>query len=178
MMSKEELDKLYVGVGLFGMNLRLFRQDRMSTSCIEFAKNNMNRVLLPEQDVINICCHPKIKLVGSHYMAIAEFEPYYKRLTNEEREANPSWDEMFANPVQIHYAAGIKPWKYPQCPYSRQWFESLFAAGLFDSWRGWYERFMAPYVRMTIGKRLLDITIPLHKNKQLHVRIHKENVYL
>lgn len=173
-MSQEERSRLFMGVGLFVMNSRLFRRDGMSEKCIEFARNNFDRLVLPEQDVINIVCHPKVKLVSSRYMAIAGYEPNYRRLTDAERAANPAWDEMFANPVQIHYASGIKPWKYPQCPCSKLWFEALLASGLFDRWREWYDSFMLPYMRMATGKTFLDFTIPLHKGKRLHLRVHKE----
>lgn len=173
-MSQEERDRLIMGVGFFAMNLRLCRQDGMSKKWMDFAIGNFGRLLLPEQDVINICCHPKIKLVGSRYMAIAGFEPDYRRLTDAERAANPAWDEMFLNPVQIHYASGIKPWKYPQCPYSRPWFESCLAAGLFDRWREWYARFMQPYTQMALGKRLVDCAVPLGRGRLLHIRCHKE----
>lgn len=175
-MSSEEIGKLAMGCGFFAMNTRLCRQDGMSSRWMDFAKENFRRLYLLEQDVINIVCHPKVKLVSSRYMAIAGYEPNYRRLTDAERAANPAWDEMFANPVQIHYASGIKPWKYPQCPCSKLWFEALLASGLFDRWREWYDSFMLPYMRMATGKTFLDFTIPLRKGKKLHFRLHKERI--
>jgi len=173
-MSQAERDRLVMGVGFFAMNARLCRRDGMGRKWMDFAIGNFSRLLLPEQDIINICCHPKIKLVGSRYMAIAGFEPAYRSLTAEERAANPAWNEMFANPVQIHYASGIKPWKYPQSACSKQWFEACLDAGLFDRWRDWYARFMQPYTQMTMGKKLVDCAIPLGRGRKLHLRLHKE----
>ena len=175
-MSQDERDRLTMGVGFFAMNAKMCRRDGMCSKWLDFAIGNFSRLVLPEQDVINICCYPKVKLISSRYMAIAGYEPNYSKMTESERKANPAWDEMFAHPVQIHFASGIKPWKYPQCPCSKLWFEALLASGLFDRWREWYESYMLPYTSLSTGKSLFDFTIPLRKGKKLHFRLHKERI--
>lgn len=173
LMTEEERRKLLIGVGLFAMNLRLCRKDGMTERWFEFARGNFKRLILPEQDVLNICCHPKIKAVSSRFMAIAGHEPEYRALSGQERAANPAWDEMYANPVQIHFASGIKPWKYPQCACSRAWFEACLSAGLFDRWRTWYAYFTDPQMRTTFGRKLIDLHIPMGKST-IHIQCHRE----
>ena len=174
LFTEEERKELVIGVGLFAMDGRLCRADGMTRRWLDFAKANFKRLILPEQDVLNICCHPRIKVVSSRFMAIAGYEPEYRTLSESQRAANPAWDEMFAHPVQIHYASAIKPWKFPHCACSRLWFEACLAAGLFDRWREWYARFMARHMRTMFGKRLLDVRLPFGR-RIFHVQCHKES---
>ena len=173
-MSKEERSKLVLNTGFFCMNLELCRKNRLTERCIQFAKDNFDRLVLLDQDILNICCAPRIKKAPSRFMAFAEYEPVYRNLTPEQLYGNPSWEEMYANPLMIHYTSGIKPWKYPQSACSRLWFEACMRAGLFDEWRKWYANFMMPQTRTMTGKRLVNAAIPLGKGKTLHIQIHKE----
>lgn len=151
-MTSEERGKLVVGMGLTVMNLSLCRRDGMTARWFDFARQNFDRLVLLEQDVMNICCSPKVKVVSSRFMAIAGYEPTYRGLSEAERKANPAWDEMFADPVQMHYASGVKPWKFPHSACSEMWFKACLAAGLFDRWRGWYWNYMKPQLRTAFGK--------------------------
>ena len=172
-MTDDERGKLVVGMGFTVMNLRACRSDGMVGHWFDFARKNFDRLVLLEQDVMNICCAPRVKVVSSRFMAIAGFEPEYRSLSEVERAANPAWDEMFANPVQMHYASGVKPWKFPHSACSELWFEACLSAGLFDRWRAWYGNFMTPQLRTMFGKSLLDIRIPIGK-RDFHLQLHKE----
>lgn len=173
-MSESERSKLVVNTGFMVMNLRLCRKDGMAERWISFTRQNFKRLVLPDQDVLNICSHPKIKAAPSRFMAFAEYEPIYQSISAAKRAENPAWDEMYSNPVMVHYTSGIKPWKYPQSACSRLWFEACMRAGLFDEWRKWYANFMMPQTRTMTGKRLVNAAIPLGKGKTLHIQIHKE----
>ena len=50
----------------------------------------------------------------------------------------------------------------------------VLPAGLFDRWREWYARFMAPQMRTMFGKRLLDVRVPFGR-RIFHVQLHKES---
>ena len=174
-MTAEERESLRIGMGFIVMNLRLCRADGMTARWFSFAQGNFDRLVLLEQDVINICCAPKVQAVSSRFMAIAGYEPAYRSLSEAERAANPAWDDMFAHPVQIHYASGVKPWKYPYSACSGLWFQACLSAGLFDLWRARYWHFMAPQFRTMFGKKLLDVRVPVGK-RVFHLQLTKESV--
>jgi lipopolysaccharide biosynthesis glycosyltransferase len=155
-MSKQEREKLLIGVGFFAMNLKRCREEGAVGKWITFAKKNIKRVLLPEQDVFNICSWPKVKIVSSRYMAIAAYMPQYEKMTAEERAENSAWDDMYANPVQIHYASAIKPWKYPASPMAGKWFDACINAGMLHKWREWHGKLMAQQTRFTLARKILD----------------------
>jgi lipopolysaccharide biosynthesis glycosyltransferase len=156
-MSKQEREKLLIGVGFFAMNLKRCREDGAVEKWMAFAKKNIKRVLLPEQDVFNICSWPKIKIVSSRYMAIAAYMPRYEKMTAVERGENPAWDDMYANPVQIHYASGIKPWKYPASPMAGKWFDACVTAGMLHQWRAWYGKLMTDLTRFSLSRKIIDL---------------------
>ena len=98
-MTPDEREKLTLGAGFMLMNSRKCREDGMPEKWMSFARNNFHRLVLLEQDVMNICCAPAVKVVSSRFMAIAGYEPAYRNLSDSDRTANPAWDEMFAHPV-------------------------------------------------------------------------------
>jgi lipopolysaccharide biosynthesis glycosyltransferase len=155
-MTAADRAKLIINVGFFAMNLKRCREEGATKKWFEFARANMGKVLLPEQDVLNICSWPKIKTVSSRYMAIAANWADYVKKDDVERKENPAWDEMYANPVQVHYVSGLKPWKYPNTPLAGKWFDACVAAGMFHKWREWYGKLMAQQTRFTLARKILD----------------------
>ncbi|MEG2414402.1 MAG: glycosyltransferase [Kiritimatiellia bacterium] len=160
LFSSEERAALKVGAGFCLFNCKRMRENNIPQRCLEFARKNFSRLLLLEQDVLNIVCASKVKTMPSRFMAIAYYDKYYQELTAEQRAKNPAWDEMFSDPVQIHYASGIKPWKYPASPLADPWFKALFDSGLFDRWRLWFDHYLHPYEEVKKTRDLFEFSVP------------------
>ena len=157
----EDRKKLVMGVGFFAMNLKRCREEGAAEKWFSYAKANVKKLLLPEQDVMNICSWPKIKIVSSRYMSIAAYMPRYEKMTNEERCKNPAWDDMYANPVQIHYASGVKPWKYPASPMAGKWFDACVSAGMLHRWREWHGKLMSQQTRFSLSRKIINLTFKI-----------------
>ena len=169
-MNEHDRAKLIMGVGFFAMNLKRCREEGAVGKWFDFARANIGRVLLPEQDILNICSWPKIKIVSSRYMAIAAYWPAYKKKDEAARKANLAWDEMYSNPVQVHFASGIKPWKYPNSPLAGKWFDACVAAGMLHRWREWYGKLMAEQTRFMLARKIVDWTFGIgHRTFRLLV---------
>jgi lipopolysaccharide biosynthesis glycosyltransferase len=156
LIRKEDQKKLVMGVGFFAMNLKKCREEGATQKWFDFARTNICRIILPEQDVLNICSWPKIKIVSSRYMAIAAYWPDYEKLSEEAKMANPAWDEMYANPVQIHFATGIKPWRYPDSPLAGKWFDACVAAGMLHRWRIWFGKLTEKQTQFMLARKIID----------------------
>lgn len=155
-VNAENRSKLIMGAGFFAMNLKRCRADGAAEKWFAYAVENIDRLLLLEQDVFNICSWPKIKIVSSRYMAIAAYWPDYEKLSEAAKMDNPAWDEMYANPVQIHFATGIKPWRYPDSPLAEKWFDACVAAGMLHRWRIWFGKLTEKQTRFMLARKVID----------------------
>ena len=155
-MNGNDRAKLIMGAGFFAMNLKRCREEGATKKWFDFACANISKLLLLEQDVLNICSWPKIKVVSSRYMAIAAYWPEYMKKDEAARKANPAWDEMYSNPVQVHFASGIKPWKYPNTPLAGKWFDACVASGMLHRWREWYGKLMLQQTKFMLARKIVD----------------------
>ena len=172
--SAEELDRLRIGAGLLVYDMKGLREGDWPLKWSKFAQTNAQRAILPEQEAINLTLEDKIRILPLGFMAIAEHASTYDRMTAELRNSNPSWDEMYAAPVQMHYASKIKPWKFPGCSRSELWFDACMRAGAIENWRRWYGAFSRPMIENFLAKRIFrisagrfDLTL-LKKRKSYH----------
>lgn len=172
--SAEERSQLRVGAGFMTFNLRRMREEQIPDRCFSFAKKNFKRLVLPEQDVLNLICGEDIVFYPPRMMAIASYATRYHSMTPAEKEDNPAWEAMFSHPVQIHYATGIKPWKYPASPMADLWFNALLDSGLFARWRTWIDNELNGEKNFLKRKRLFQWRIPLGKRRTLSFELTKE----
>lgn len=127
--TEEERSKQSIGAGLMVFNLRKLREDGITQKWWCWAKENVKRLILPEQDIINQVCYPKIKTLPWNHMAIAPF-----RYLGEESVSKV----MFSAPIQVHYATAKKPWLCPDVPMADKWFAACIRAGAFKLWKRCY----------------------------------------
>lgn len=167
--TSEELDRLRIGAGLLVFDMKGLRDGGWTAEWKAFAKKNAYRAILPEQEVLNLTLGDAVKILPLNYMAIAEHAPLYDNMVAAVKNENSSWDEMYAHPVQMHYASKIKPWKYPGSARSELWFDACVRAGMIESWRRWYAAFSAPMVSYSMEKTLADC-----KMGRFHIRLTKE----
>ena len=120
-------------------NLDYMREDKVEQQLLENFKKYKTVITQPEQDIINITIpNNKILYLPLKYM----FCTYMYRLIEKDKRLNikcsGSWfyylskkwknkiksdkyyskkniEEAFLNPVQIHYATGVKPWNKVFC---------------------------------------------------------------
>jgi lipopolysaccharide biosynthesis glycosyltransferase len=118
----------YINTGVLLMNLKKIRQDKMTeTFCAEIKKG----YLFQDQDVLNITCHNKIRLLPVKYNLMNYLflfpgrKPY---LIYPEGE----FDEAKNNPMIIHYAAHVKPWLYYGLIFDAVWYK-YFSISVFKS---------------------------------------------
>ena len=127
--SDEEIEKLssFCG-GYIVFNLKKIREDNMEECFIECFKNDGHRINQMEQDVLNLCCYPKIKLLPLKYVACSYLWDLFK--TEQDLLEDPTYSkeelmDALNNTVQLHYATSIKPWKCLSCTKSEEWFKYL-----------------------------------------------------
>lgn len=170
--TREELDDLRIGAGLLVYDLKGLRDGGWPAKWTAFAKRNAHRAILPEQEVINLTLGDKIQLLPLGFMAVAEHAAAYDRMTDWQRRANPAWDEMYAAPIQMHYASKIKPWKYPGSSRAELWFDACTRAGVVETWRKWYAEFSRPMVEDSLAKTVLNVQTGRFTLKLLKRRRH------
>jgi len=85
------------------------REDDIEQKFIDYAINNQWRIIQPEQDVINLVCHPKIKIMPVNSVVCTYVYEMYKEEKDFNNDLNYSSDEVrfsMKNPIQLHYAGG------------------------------------------------------------------------
>lgn len=121
-----------VGAGYLLLNLQQIRQDGIGQKMRDFYKNNLHRLIQPEQDVINLCCYPNIRYLSLNYMVCTylyfmnkECIRYFDDIENPEFILN----EALRNPIQVHYAGYNKPWNSFFITKWTLWLHVLYDAG-------------------------------------------------
>lgn len=135
--SSEEIRKLLIGAGLLCVNLKKMREDGMEAKCVAYLEQNLHRLKQPEQDVLNLVCYPKIKLLPERFMVCTYL---YNMIENNEFFGNEItlgkqdkvWiKEALSKVIQLHYAGAQKPWNTPTCTKSDVWFSYLLKTPFF-----------------------------------------------
>lgn len=175
-LSPEKLSQLRFGAGFMVYNLKRIRELKLSSTWITYTKQHFSQIILPEQDVLNYVSGDQMKPMGGHAMAIAGYYAHYEKLTPQERADNPAWDEMFTHPIQIHYASGIKPWKYPDSPMANLWFDALLKSGLFPLWLKWIDNAMHGENRKIKRRSIFNWSIPVGKKIRFRLSLTKERL--
>ncbi|MEG1480108.1 MAG: glycosyltransferase family 8 protein [Kiritimatiellia bacterium] len=174
--TKEMKEKLWLNTGYMVLNAKKMRADKISQKCMAYANANFKRLVLLDQDVLNIICFPHLRAVPPQYMAFALYRKFYNELTAEQRSAAPEWDAMFAKPLLLHYVSGLKPWKYPASQLAEVWFDNLIDCGLFDQWRISAEKLAHPYEHIKKRRQIWKGSIPftLHPLRKFVLTISKD----
>lgn len=120
--------KYYVNAGVLVMNLK---QIRIENKMNEFLKCSERKLPCQDQDVLNICCYNRIKLLPLKYNVYnTAFNMPVETLL--ERFNRFEIQEATSNPVIIHYPGEFsKPWNNIQCVKSREWWN--YATQVLDS---------------------------------------------
>lgn len=137
--SSEERELLQIAGGYYIFNCKKMREDNLEEKFIQFAYENCNRVLQPEQDAINICCgrqkkalHPRALICSYLYDLYKDESDYALDLRYDAQTVKYSLE----NPIQLHYATTNKPWA-EICPKQEIWFYYLAKTNFFTEYMKW-----------------------------------------
>jgi lipopolysaccharide biosynthesis glycosyltransferase len=134
--SDKETEILKNGAsGYLIFNLEMMRKDNIEEKFIYCLNNNIKRLKQPEQDVINLTCYPKIGYLPSNALVCSYLYDLYKSDEDFSQDTVYSAKDihfLLENPIQLHYATGIKPWKNPGCTKSNFWYEYLLKTPFFS----------------------------------------------
>lgn len=109
----------YINAGVLLLNLEKIREDRIEE---RFYSEMVHPYPCQDQDIINKVCAGHIKHLEYKFNAMTKYydwdeDSYCGLATREEiREARE-------NPVIIHYADVMKPWKNPYCACAKNWWK-------------------------------------------------------
>ena len=124
-----------VGAGYVIFNLELMRKDNIVEQFLNCTLSNIERLIQPEQDVMNLVCYPKIKCLPANTMICSYSYAMYSEYSGIDEDINFSSEEVkFAlqNPIQLHYAGPAKPWNRPHSALSLIWYQYLFKTPFAD----------------------------------------------
>ena len=115
-LNIDSLDN-YINAGVLLMNLDAMRRDAMQNKFIELASRNFP---VQDQDVINVACAGKIKILPPKYNSMPIlFQLSSRRLKNV--YADIEITDAIDNPCIIHFADSYKPWKYDDVHFCKLW---------------------------------------------------------
>ena len=60
-----------ISAGYMLINLKCIREDNKQIELTQFFHNNLNRLILPEQDCIALCCAPYLRFMPYKYVVCA-----------------------------------------------------------------------------------------------------------
>ena len=123
------LYKNYFNVGVLLLNLNLIRKNAFFEKAIDYYIQNGKDFMFPEQDTLNILIGKKIKLISPKYNYITSNKKFTKEQLMNFYELDSPSDIKEKNIVLFHYA-GIKPWNFYPCFYSKHW-EKYYKKSIF-----------------------------------------------
>ena len=111
----------YTNAGVLLVNLKYWRENEIVNKCLDYIKNNANKIIQHDQDVINAILHEKIKRLPLTYNFQTAFI-----LSHLQYKYTIEIKDMIRicmyNPTIIHYTGSGKPWyKHSQHPYTNHY---------------------------------------------------------
>ena len=98
--------KEYYNTGVMLANLKKWREDNISVKLFEYAKNNRDKIVWVDQDVINVIMAGKIKRLENRWNAqVSEYD--ISRIYNA---------IALKGSCIVHYIGDKKPWNGTRCP--------------------------------------------------------------
>lgn len=114
-------DGNYINSGVLLMNLKYWREHNLVYKSLAYIKENRDKIIQHDQDVINAVMHNEIKLLPITYNFQTGFL-FSCFFPNFNQELKKEIKENLYNPIIIHYSGSVKPWhKYTQHPYTKQY---------------------------------------------------------
>ena len=112
-------DCFYINTGMLLINLDAWREEHLYEKLMDYTVNEVDKIAIGDQDVINIVCKGKIKELDYKWNVQDSF---YRE--KPEREFNPNCKKIIdasLNPAIIHYTYIKKPWNNESMPRALDW---------------------------------------------------------
>ena len=126
--SQEEINKMVINAAYMVFNLDKMRKDNVQASFLKCAETDHWRLLQLEQDVINLCCYPKIKFLPLKNVMCNYVYDLYKAdedFDNDKTFSRQELQEAMEHPTLLHYPGLKKPWKDIDCTKAHEWVKYL-----------------------------------------------------
>ena len=136
--SLEEISKLVINAGYMVFNLNKMRKDNLESSFLKCAESDQLRLLQLENDVINLCCYPKIKFLPLKYMVCNYVYDLYNTdedFNNDKTFSRLELKEAMENPILLHYPDYKKPWRDMNCTKAEEWFKYVIKTPFSEEFR-------------------------------------------
>ncbi len=130
--SESEVEKMSnsCGAGYLVFNLKKMREDNLQETFFAVLSEKLDILIQPEQDVMGLCCHGKIKFLPLEYMLctytyddIAHDKSFLKNVRHYTRA---DIEYAIKNTKQLHYACALKPWGHPNITKAGVWYEFFY----------------------------------------------------
>ena len=161
--SPEEISKIVINAAYMVYNLNKMRKDNLESFFLKCVESNYLRILQLEQDVINLCCSPKIKFLPLKYMMCTYVYDLYKTdedFDNDETFSRLELTEAMENPVALHYSGHKKPWK-EDCTKAEEWFRYVMKTPFSEQFR-----FKSPSSRHVIESQSVEDSLETNASTQ------------
>lgn len=105
----------YYNAGVMAANLGLWRKEKLEDKFLAYYRENKEKLLYNDQDVLNYCCRGRIKTLGLeynisgnhfyfHWFAVRRLQPYYAISDRKD------FLGCVRNPRIIHFMGDERPW--------------------------------------------------------------------
>lgn len=103
-------NRIYCNAGFMYMNLALWRRDEIMQQCLNYycGKENINRIVYGEQDVLIAICSEKIHVLPIEYNMMQHYYLHSNQYVLEQYKSSIAIHK--ANAIAIHYICAEKPW--------------------------------------------------------------------
>ena len=121
-------EQSYFNAGVLLINLEKWRKDNIYEKCLNYLHSNADKIVNHDQDVLNVVCGHKTKLLSCTWNCINDFllqvfQEKNDRITSIYRE---NIDEVINDPAVVHFAFRPKPWEIICIhPYKNDFIECL-----------------------------------------------------
>lgn len=107
----------YICAGVLLLNLRAWRENEVEQKCMDFIRDHADRIVLHDQDVLNVVCQECLSYLAPTWNAQA---------CDTRLGRDSGFNELAKTANIIHFIGGRKPW-HPGCrhPFRKEYFRYL-----------------------------------------------------
>lgn len=100
----------YFNAGVIILNLKKWRKHNFSERCLNYARNNQEKLLLADQDILNGMLRGEWKRLSLGWNVVKDIWDNYERYC--EQYSEKQMEAVTRNPSIIHYTSPSKPWHW------------------------------------------------------------------
>lgn len=106
----------YINSGVLVMNVQQWNRERVAEKCLKIlAEIPHDKLLYPDQDILNIVCEGRILLLEPHWNFCWHMMYGSPEMIERTREIRERVGDNFKI---LHFSSSTKPWSRPELPYS------------------------------------------------------------